>query len=412
MRLHKLALLFVPLLCALLFTSCMRLEFDAENLMDAPMLTSEQIEIREALYDGLRTRDVKFKYPKEGEYRSAFVMYDLDGNGEDEALVFYDPQIGENQTWVGVLTKRQGGGWVLNGGRSGKGSNIDSVAFCKMTSSDKINIVVGWSQGTASEKTIEVYSYNPDENDTLEQLSYANYDEMLLYDINKDGLTELLLLRCNTTQSDATAQLVAVGTNDELKSGALVGLDGNIIEFKRVQVGMLTPQTEAVFIDATLENGNTSTNILKYDFNVSNKMIDVLGNNPDDEPIMLERSQQIYCEDFDGDGIIEVPHEPTMSYLPGYSEEYEGKTISMLEYLRIEDGAFTEVWRGVANTEAGWRFEMPETWIDAVTVKVQPGTGEWRFLVYDITLDNSYQEILRISANNKSLPVDENASEV
>ncbi|MEG0018117.1 MAG: hypothetical protein RR724_05215, partial [Hydrogenoanaerobacterium sp.] len=153
MRIYKIFVLLTLLLCAFSLSSCMKLEFSAEALMDAPMLTPEQIEIREALYDGLGTRNVKFKYPKEGEYRSAFIMHDLNGDGDDEALVFYDPQIGENQTWAGVLTKTAAG-WVLNGGRSGKGSNVDSVAFCKMTAQDEVNIVVGWSGGVSNDKII------------------------------------------------------------------------------------------------------------------------------------------------------------------------------------------------------------------------------------------------------------------
>lgn len=394
----------------LFLSSCTGLELSAENLMDAPMLMPEQIEIRDALYDGLRTRNVKFKYPKEGEYRSAFIMYDLNGDGKEEALVFYDPQVGESQTWVGVLTQTDTG-WVLNGGRSGKGGNVDSVAFCKMTEGDAVNVVVGWSQGASADKTVEVYSYKPDEHETLVQLSTASYNDMLLYDINKDGLTELLLLRCSTADGDATAQLAAVNSKDELKISTSLVLGGSVAEFTRVQVGMLTDSIEAVFVDAVMENGDSSTNILRYDFNVSRKMVDVMKELPEDARVELVRAQQVFCEDFDKDGIIEVPSEPIIAYLPGYTEDYDGEKPAVIEYLRMEETAFLPVWTGVVNIEEGWRFELPEAWIDAVTVKIQPGTGEWRFFVYDGSLDNSYQQLLRIGANN-NMPADKNADEV
>ncbi|MEG2125195.1 MAG: hypothetical protein RRY14_05025 [Hydrogenoanaerobacterium sp.] len=410
MRIYKIFVLLTLLLCAFSLSSCMKLEFSAEALMDAPMLTPEQIEIREALYDGLGTRNVKFKYPKEGEYRSAFIMHDLNGDGNDEALVFYDPQIGENQTWAGVLTKTAAG-WVLNGGRSGKGSNVDSVAFCKMTAQDEVNIVVGWSGGVSNDKIIEVYSYNPDEDETLSQLIYVSYNDMLLYDINKDGLTELLLLRCNTLDGEATAQLVARGQDGMLKTSTSLSLGDGVMAFKRVQVGMLTKNIEAVFIDSALEDGKTSTNILSYDFEISKKMVNIINRLQEEDRIILKRSSAVYCEDFDGDGIIEVPCEPDNPYLPGYGEEYDGTRLTKVQYLRMTDDLFVPVWSGVANVDAGWRFELPDNWIDTVTVKVQPGTGEWRFFVYDISLENSYQQILRIGANNKSLPLDKNANE-
>lgn len=409
MRLTKLFLLLAVLLCALLLSSCARMEFSAENLMDAPMLTPEQTQIREALYDGLRTRDVKFKYPKAGQYRSAFVMYDLDSDGKDEALVFYDPQIGESNTWVGILTQANDG-WVLSGGRSGKGVSVDSVAFQKLSPDDDVNIVVGWSQSGGGGKTVEVYSYRPKGNETLVQLIYADYNEMLLYDLNDDGLTELLLLRCNTLQGEAMAQLVAMTSRNELKITSSVPLRGGVTAFERVQVGMLDSVTKAIFIDAALETGGTLTSILRYDAAASRKLVDVMKQLPDNAQLVFTRPQKIFCEDFNSDGIVEIPYQPEASFLPGYDENTEDP-LRTVQYVRLESESFVPVWEGVVNVEDGWRFELPEEWLGMVTVKIQPGTGEWRFFAYDGSLDNSYQQLLRIGTTNKSQPPDKNADE-
>jgi len=137
--------MLVMFICALLLSSCSHMEFNAENLMIPPTLTAEQNKIRDALFDALGTSNVKFKYPKSGKYRSAFVLYDMDGDGKDEAMVFYDPQLGDSNVRVNILNQTDTG-WVSTYDIGGKGSNIESIDFCKMTSVDTEDIVIAWNQ--------------------------------------------------------------------------------------------------------------------------------------------------------------------------------------------------------------------------------------------------------------------------
>ena len=62
-----------------------------ENLLTAPKLTQEQSEIYQALINSSGS-SIKLKYPRGGEYRSAFVLQDIDSDGTQEALVFYESQ--------------------------------------------------------------------------------------------------------------------------------------------------------------------------------------------------------------------------------------------------------------------------------------------------------------------------------
>lgn len=94
MRFFKIAFLAV---CCLLLSACSSFQPNLTDLMQSPKLTEEQAEIYEALTNAADVSDVQLKYPKSGDYRSAFVMFDLDADGEDEALVFYNmPSWGGN----------------------------------------------------------------------------------------------------------------------------------------------------------------------------------------------------------------------------------------------------------------------------------------------------------------------------
>lgn len=75
--------------CARCCPACSGFNPVTEELMKPPRLTAEQKEIDDALHDAVIASNISFKYPKTGDYRSAFVFHDIDGDGEEEAIVFY-----------------------------------------------------------------------------------------------------------------------------------------------------------------------------------------------------------------------------------------------------------------------------------------------------------------------------------
>jgi hypothetical protein len=54
------------------------------------------------------------------------------------------------------------------------------------------------------------------------------------------------------------------------------------------------------------------------------------------------------------------------------------------------------------NFSNGYRFILPESWVNAVTVRRQSDTGEWRFVLYREDLDRSVTELLRIRVTSPS----------
>ena len=62
--------------------------FSAGELLASPRLTDEQNEIYNALTASAGRVDLR--YPHTGEYRSAFVIHNIDGEPTDEAIVFYE----------------------------------------------------------------------------------------------------------------------------------------------------------------------------------------------------------------------------------------------------------------------------------------------------------------------------------
>lgn len=387
----KLMLLAGLLAGCLLLTSCDRLEFSAEKLMNAPMLTAEQTEIRTALTNALGT-DVKFKYPKAGDYRSAFVMRDLDGDRVEEAIVFYDLGMENTNVAVSVLVNTATG-WSPAWTDYGKGINVDSVAFSRVVSSNREDIVIGWSQSGSNDKTVTVYSY---ESGALALEYQGEYTEMKIYDVNHNGMEELLLLR-RSSSDPANIKLVAV-EGGELVGYPSIELDAPAESFPKIQVGMLDAKTEAIFVDSYDGVDAYSTSIFKCD-PATGRLVDMLSLLSEEADISFDRSQKIYCEDINNDGVMEIPFVPYNAYLPGYdgSSEDINDERHLTQYLYFNGKAFQPAWKGVVNVKSGYRFEFPSAWVDTVTVaKQQMGVTEWRFIVFDEVLEKDSQVLLTV----------------
>lgn len=81
------------LLAAALFclSGCSLTPTSMESLLSPPVRTEEQSEIYQALLSSVNT-NISLVYPRSGEYTSAFVVEDIDGDGLEDALVFYQDQ--------------------------------------------------------------------------------------------------------------------------------------------------------------------------------------------------------------------------------------------------------------------------------------------------------------------------------
>ncbi len=121
------ALLFILLSLG----GCSRLQTSIEDLMSPPVLTQEQAEIRDALSAVSGENDIKYKYPQNGQYRSSFIFYDIDSDGSEEALVFYQSASKGDSTWINILDRSEEGKWisVCETPAPDTTANIDFVSF-------------------------------------------------------------------------------------------------------------------------------------------------------------------------------------------------------------------------------------------------------------------------------------------
>lgn len=387
MRFFTIAFLAV---CCLLLSACSSFQPNLTDLMQSPKLTEEQAEIYEALTNAADVSDVQLKYPKSGDYRSAFVMFDLDADGEDEALVFYNMPSWGGNVRIMVLDHQQDE-WVSVYDAVGEGTDVTEVDFQVLTASGRHCVLIGWEQGTSENTSISVYDYTGGQ---LRVLYESEYSQMLIEDLDQDGTKEILLGIFKASSKTGAIRLIN-DTEDGLQSASRVVMDSTITGFLGIEIGWLAQNQIAVFVDAYTSSTQIVTEIMVYtDDGKLRSLSSHYGGL--DRPLL--REVPVRCEDINGDGILEIPVS-----LVEYSEEEreEDNRKNLLQYLYLSnpeelerlgeaDSAensqagsvtftFSPVWTGFVNLDYGFRFQFPEEWIGQVNVVKESDRNEWVF---------------------------------
>ncbi len=342
----------IALLCAavllLCLSGCTLAGVDAENIMQPPKATGEQAGIQAAL-EKTAVGKVTFKYPKSGEYRSAIIMHDVDGDKEEEAIAFYRPQ-GENAGAHMTVMGKKDGVWDVLRDFNGPGTDIDRVDFGDFNGDGVEEVVVGWMLLTTRDKSCSIYQY--DKGVFSELLENSLYTEMAVFDIDLDEKDELLSVY--STGQASVAKLLAM-SNSTLETAGEVRLDPAIAAHPHVQTAFLDPATPALVLDGYVSSDLLATEVVYWD---GKKLIAPFNETSTGE-VKLKRNVSLFPRDVDADGYIDFP---TQVVLPG--EEVLIKHLSDDTALpvcvnwnsfRREDDSFSSVSRTIIGpTEEVW----------------------------------------------------------
>ena len=196
------------------FTGCAIWNGNIDALLSPPKLSNQEEAIYQALTSSLDGK-ISLKYPKTGEYLSAFIVANLDDEPSDEAMVFYEKTgftADETSLRINILDQKDGR-WTSVFDRVADGSEVETVYISKLGTSDVISIIVGYSM-LQGEKQFDIYTYDSI-NYTLVETLTDNYSLINVEDVDNDGYNELFTVTGNTASSYAEAKLLKLDENGQ-----------------------------------------------------------------------------------------------------------------------------------------------------------------------------------------------------
>ncbi len=272
-----LMMLFLPLL----LVGC-ALNTGIEGLLSPPKLDARQEHIYKALksYTG---ENISLKYPKAGKNLSAFILEDIDGDLEDEAIVFYKKNTAKSEDAslrINILDNVKEK-WQSVYDHAADGNEIEQVEVTKLGNSERANIIAGYSLINRNEKKISIYDYSDGKlNIRMNNEPYSVFDTA---DYNGDGTQELFVASVNTASSQASAVLYHLYDDGRYKRSALT-LKGAYTNYRNISCNNNVTERN-VFLDAETGTGNVVTEVFKVD--QQNNLLQVFS--PDTEKLETMR---------------------------------------------------------------------------------------------------------------------------
>ncbi len=382
------------IMSAAALSGCSGVSFTVDSLLAAPKLSEEQSQIHEALISAVG-RNITLKYPRNGAYRSAYVIADLDDEEGDEALVFYEYTGSENEGMrVNLLDKKDDGTWYSVKEIAGAGSELDKVIISSMGSGsvNEKDILVGY-QNLTGDSALEIYSYS---DGSFQRIGSDNYSLLEAIDINSDGRDELITVQ-NVTDSEtgavsAKAYLLHIEKGEIIKDDGIDMCQG-VQSYVKAYSGRLSTGEPAVYIDAVNADGMLQTEIIFYRYSALQNPVRLRS-----EKMLPQctRPAGYSAADIDGDGVYEIPStRPMVGYEDAVSEEQLLRTT----WCVYEDFYNMKAkYSGYYSLSDGYTMVFPSRWNDMVTVKLDSETGEAVFYKYLGNINADMTELMRIKA--------------
>ena len=383
------------LLCSLVLTGCTTMNMGGvENLLTPPDLSSEQTEIKEALMETVG-KNIKLKYPRLGDYRSAFLIADIDEEESEEAIVFYE-RTGITDTdgrlRMAILDKKDDK-WTAVYDNAGMGTDVERVRIEKLGDEKFPTVLVGYSFAGNMGKVLTAYNYS---NGALTERLHESYMNLEITDLDNNGEKEISLLTADNKVK------VCVIDREGIRNFETDVESGTSGDYARVTNGKLRDGRNALYVDTSYSDGMTATQII-YAQNgfVKNPVYALQTDTSANTLVKTMRPTGYYSVDVDGDGVVEIPMPVIMT---GYENEDVASQLYLTEWYDFNPSnlSFEKKNTGYYSITDGYCFMMPSRWTGSVTVKRDIAKNEIVFYKYSGDITDDSVELMRISVVNKS----------
>ena len=347
----KIKIFVLLLVCTLALSGCGLLTL--EELYCLPKRSEEYDNLQSLIDEAME--DLTYSAPISGDNRQSVQVADLDGDGNNEYLLFAKD---ESETPMKILIfSHVASGYVLMDTIDGYGFAFDFVEYAQIDDNPGVEIVVGRQVSEDLPKSVSVYRFS---SGFARQMLSTGYTGLACEDLNRDGFEELVLFTAGKSERDNGSVVLYSYEAEELQRSVISHLSRPISFFQQVKSGMLQDGSPAVFATSAENDGGLLLDV----FVLSGEG---LTNLTEGMQIPAVRNYFLYPEDIDEDGVVEIPQPLQVNTITGGRKEY------VLQWQSLDKNA---VWSAKGytyhNHANGWYFRLGSEWIEDLTV-VQAG---------------------------------------
>ena len=330
---------------------------------------------------------LEYNAPLAGENRQTVQMVDLDGDGKVEYLLF--AKGGADKPLKIFIFSGDGEEYVLLDTIESTGSAFEQVEYAQMDDKGGSEIVLGRQVSDQVLRSVSVYTMT---NGQIEQMMTANYSKLVCHDLDKDNVSELLLLVPGETAADnGIAELYGV-EDGVMERSAEVSMSEPADDIKRIMVGKLNDGVSAVYVASDVNGSAIITDVYAM---VKGIFTNVSFSNESGTSVQTLRNYYIYADDIDEDGVLELPDLITMQFPSNTDTVISGEQHLIRWYAMTSSGREIDKMYTYHNYVGGWYMQLDEKIAQKISVQQQGHSYE--FGIWDEETQ-TIQRLMRIYA--------------
>ena len=400
MKLKKIIALLLCAVSIFMCSGCSLNFLSVESLMSPPSQSGKKGEVEKAFKKLMTDKNIQLKTPQSGDYQTAFILFDIDSDGQEEALVFYSDSSVDTSVRMAFL-ECVNETWMISADVKGSGSVIYDVSFSDMDNNGVYEILVGWSLFDAkTSKILSIYGVSVGEKGifTLDALGNEYYSSKAITDFNGDDNDDLVLVYLDDTGEVQKSyfRCFSLSESNEIVKFSDVKLDSRISSVSKIQFDIVRSDgnvCKRAFVDCIKTDALMFTEMLYWDTE-NLKTVRYIKNPVSETP----RSSKIFCRDIDGDGLLEIPSNTTLlgdeKFLTVKIAD-TNYTFTMLEWLNSYEDKSEGSIRTVFNPIDSYLFRVTRP--DVVTVYYDTLEQALKFCLWDGKQKLVKDELLSIS---------------
>lgn len=336
-------------------SGCSFAELGLEDALRPPKATGDESEIEQLISDSARDA-YTLKYPKSGDYRSAIIMKDLNGDDTDEAVAFF--RVKDDATSVHMLVMNEiEGKWKISGDFVTETTDVDCVGFADLCEGDELEILVGYTTYTPNINFLSCYSYSQGETSTIQ--SKQSYSAFYCGDLDSSGKSEVITLTLYNADNEAKATMLEYSENKKaLYAKSSVAMDPSVVKFRHAVFSKLVDGSNGIAVDGSYASEEICSQVIYF-----NEDLAVLRNPLYKEKVKNPtlRTCEVFSDDISGNGEIEIP---IVEKLPYYGVDMSKNVADKITLCGFNPSTESLEAKNnyTANYNYRFKFKIPDSW--------------------------------------------------
>ena len=291
---------------------------------------------------------LEYHAPISGEHQQPVQLVDLDGDGNQECLVFAKGS-GEKPLKILIFTKVHNE-YVLVNTLENNGTAFDQVQYVNFTGRDGLDIVIGRQVSDQVVRPVSVYTMV---DGKIAQILTTHYSRFVTTDFDENGYNELMILRPGEDPAaNGVAELYSFHTG-VLERSQEVTMSEPADRIKRIMVSKLNDGPVAVYVASDVNGTAIITDVYAL---LDGTFTNVSLSNESGTRVQTLRNYYVYADDLDKDGVLELPD---LIPLPNPDNTASNSQCLIRWYAMNSDGTEVDKLHTYHCFTGGWFLKLP-----------------------------------------------------